>query len=291
MLLATGTSRQGWSQDQAHQLLRSMPRVEVEMDLFSFIDCSNRSQSLSELFQLLVTCATEEGFGAVAYGALTHDEAIRLPEHQMPAIATNYPRHWCERYFERKYDEVDPVVRRTPMLSTPFLWDHLLITEQLSARERVVIEESRDAGLKNGISVPLFGRSGRVSVLSFASSSDDADPGRHMRHLNALAWQFHVAFADIAQPAKQAKPKIELSDRERVCLQWTAEGKSSWDIGMILNISENTVNFHIQRAMKKLGTPSRVVAVVTAIHLNLIELPGGTARPGRRRPEVVDLPT
>jgi LuxR family quorum-sensing system transcriptional regulator CciR len=43
---------------------------------------------------------------------------------------------------------------------------------------------------------------------------------------------------------------------------------------MILNISENTVTFHIKNAMRKLGTTSRTVAVVSAIRLNLIELPG-----------------
>jgi DNA-binding CsgD family transcriptional regulator len=66
---------------------------------------------------------------------------------------------------------------------------------------------------------------------------------------------------------------IQLSRRERECLAWTAQGKSSWDIGMILNISENTVNFHVKNAMRKLGTTSRTVAVVKAIRLNLIELP------------------
>jgi DNA-binding CsgD family transcriptional regulator len=119
-------------------------------------------------------------------------------------------------------------------------------------------------------------------VLSFASSFDDADPLRHMRHLNVLAWQFHVAFADIAQSTGQGKQTIELSDRERDCLRWTAEGKSSWDIGRILNISDNTVNFHIKKAMRKLGTTSRTVAVIKAIRFNLIEIPGVTAHQRRR---------
>jgi len=66
---------------------------------------------------------------------------------------------------------------------------------------------------------------------------------------------------------------IQLSGRERDCLIWTAQGKSSWDIGMILNISGNTVNYHVKNAMRKLGTTSRTVAVVKAIRLNLIDLP------------------
>jgi DNA-binding CsgD family transcriptional regulator len=243
------------------------------MDLFSFMDCANRTQSLSALFELLVNCAADEGFSEVAYGALTHDESLRLPGHPLPAVAINYPLHWRERYFERRYYEVDPVVRRTPGFSRPFMWDELIKNEQLQANERLVLEESREAGLKHGISVPLFGPLGRISVLSFASGFDDADPLHRMAHLNVLAWQFHLTFAELARPMDHANPQIGLSDRERDCLQWAAEGKSSWGIGAILNISENTVNFHLKSAMRKLKTTNRTVAVVKAIRLNLIEVP------------------
>jgi DNA-binding CsgD family transcriptional regulator len=230
------------------------------MDLFSFIECSNQTRSLSALFELLVSCATEEGFTEVAYGALTHAEAVRLPAHPPPAVAMNFPQEWCDHYFERKYYEIDPVVRRAAAFSGPFVWDQL--------------GQRREAGLKNGISVPLFGPLGRVSVVSFASRFDDVDLLDRMSHLNALAWQFHIAFAEIARPSEQSAAKIELTARERECLRWTAEGKSSWDIGMILKISNNTVNFHIKNAMRKFGTASRTVAVVKAIRLNLIELSG-----------------
>ncbi|WP_456752824.1 LuxR C-terminal-related transcriptional regulator [Bradyrhizobium sp. USDA 4461] len=36
-------------------------------------------------------------------------------------------------------------------------------------------------------------------------------------------------------------------------MRWVAEGKSSWEIGMILEISENTVNFHIRKCDTKAG--------------------------------------
>jgi DNA-binding CsgD family transcriptional regulator len=252
------------------------------MDIFSFIDCSNRSQSLPELFELLVDCSCQEGFSQVAYGALNHNEPVRLPGHPMPAIAINFPAQWSERYFERKYHEFDPVVRRTPVISKPFTWDHLLERGQLHPNERLVMEESSEAGLKHGVSVPLYGPSGRVSVLSFASPFDDVDPCRHVGHLNVLAWQFHVAFAEIARPRKPAKQSFELSDRERDCLRWTAEGKSAWEIGTILNVSENTINFHVKKAMRKLDTTSRTAAVVKAIRLNLIDMPGRLGTPPAR---------
>ena len=172
-------------------------------------------------------------------------------------------------------------MRRAPTLLRPFLWDQLATEQELQSDEHLVLDESREAGLKHGVSVPLFGPLGRVSVVSFASQFDDAEPLHRIHHLNALAWQFHIAFTELARPEPNSQPRIDLSNRERDCLRWTAEGKSSWDIGMILNISENTVNFHIKNAMRKLGTTSRTVAVVKAIRLNLIELPG---RPGSAMP-------
>jgi DNA-binding CsgD family transcriptional regulator len=251
------------------------------MDIFSFIECSNQTRSLSALFELLVNCAAEEGFNEVAYGAITYAESVRLPAHLPPAVAMNFPREWSDRYFERKYYQIDPVVRRAPTFSGPLVWDQLVDRCHLQSGEQLVLSEGREAGLKHGVSVPLFGPLGRVSVVSFASGFDDVDPLHRMSHLNMLAWQFHIAFAEIGQSPEQSTTKIELSARERDCLRWTAEGKSSWDIGMILKISDNTVNFHIKNAMRKLGTTSRTVAVLKAICLNFIELPG---RPGSSFP-------
>lgn len=45
-------------------------------------------------------------------------------------------------------------------------------------------------------------------------------------------------------------PEMNFSKREKKFWKWTAEGKTSAEIAMILSISENTVNFH-QKNMQK----------------------------------------
>ncbi|WP_223153717.1 LuxR family transcriptional regulator [Bradyrhizobium japonicum] len=68
-------------------------------------------------------------------------------------------------------------------------------------------------------------------MISFASRFDDADPQRNVKHLNVLAWHFHIAFADIAWPSDTgANTKVSLSAREKDCLQWVAERESSREI-------------------------------------------------------------
>ena len=60
------------------------------------------------------------------------------------------------------------------------------------------------------------------------------------------------------------------TDREQQVLHWLKEGKSSWDISMILAISERTVNFHVQNIKRKTNAVSRAQAVATAMHLGLL---------------------
>ncbi len=50
---------------------------------------------------------------------------------------------------------------------------------------------------------------------------------------------------------------LYLSEREIEVLKWLAEGKTSWEIGVILNISERTVKFHVQNLMRRLGAANR----------------------------------
>lgn len=64
-----------------------------------------------------------------------------------------------------------------------------------------------------------------------------------------------------------------LTAREHDCLYWVAQGKTSWEIGCILGISERTVNFHIANLCGKLGVRTRQAAITAAIRLNLLARP------------------
>ena len=58
---------------------------------------------------------------------------------------------------------------------------------------------------------------------------------------------------------------VQLTDREKEILTWLMEGKSSWDIGQILSISERTVKFHVNNICIKLNAVNRTHAVAKAI--------------------------
>jgi DNA-binding CsgD family transcriptional regulator len=63
---------------------------------------------------------------------------------------------------------------------------------------------------------------------------------------------------------------INLTVRERECLTWAMRGKSAWEIGNILYISEPAVRFYQANARAKLDVTTTREAVVKAYMLGLI---------------------
>lgn len=64
-----------------------------------------------------------------------------------------------------------------------------------------------------------------------------------------------------------------LSPRELECLPWVSLGKSSTDIGSILDISSRTVDAYLEKACSKLSVRTRIEAVVMAVQMEIIERP------------------
>lgn len=61
-----------------------------------------------------------------------------------------------------------------------------------------------------------------------------------------------------------------LTERERECMYWVSEGKTTDDVAVILGVSANTVNSYITNAIQKLGSSNRAMAMATAIRSGVI---------------------
>ncbi len=61
-----------------------------------------------------------------------------------------------------------------------------------------------------------------------------------------------------------------LSDRERECLVWVSEGKTTDEVALILGVSSNTVSNYITHAIQKLSATNRAMAIATAIRSGII---------------------
>jgi len=73
-----------------------------------------------------------------------------------------------------------------------------------------------------------------------------------------------------APAERKAVASRELSAREREVLSWAQQGKTYWEIGCILGISQRTVKFHVQRIKSKLDVVSTAHAIAQAMRRGII---------------------
>lgn len=78
-----------------------------------------------------------------------------------------------------------------------------------------------------------------------------------------------MAQQDLFRPTVGERP-VRLSDRQLECLAWAQAGKSARDTGVILGISQRTVEKHLEQAYVALDVRTRIQAVVKARELGLL---------------------
>jgi LuxR family quorum-sensing system transcriptional regulator CciR len=241
------------------------------MRISDFIERSNNATTLESLFSLYQAAVASFGYDRICFAPAT-PAAQQTLDAAPPgtALALKCPDDWIKHYLANRYYEIDPVLLTTPVRRWPFFWDEIKGSDRFSSKQKRIIDESEDAGLLNGLSVPIHGPRGESFLISLAS---DANPGPNndsVSQLHVLSTQFFLAFAHMGQMPDHATNGIRLTKREHECLSWTARGKSAWAVSMILGVSEHTINFYIKSAMRKLGTTNRVQAVALAVRYGLI---------------------
>lgn len=228
------------------------------------IRLGDATTSLDGLVGAMRDVTAELGFEHCSY---VHRQPLPIAQ---PALhwASTYPKAWLDRYFQRQYLEVDPLVRRVLQVSTPVVWGD---GDGDGDDEPQFWEEARSFGIRHGWAVSSRGHAGAVGLMSVARSHDPVTAAELERHEMQLLWLAHTAQGLVATLPGMAAPPLEpLSLRECEVLRWSAAGKTADEIGMILAITPRTVAFHINRCITKLDAANKTEAVAKALVLGLL---------------------
>lgn len=238
------------------------------MRISDFIEQSNRALRPDDAFDLFTAATRDLGFDRVVYAVVSGPPDRNVTD--TPGFVLNYPADWVAHYFERGLDKVDPVTQYAFYAPGAFLWSDLPRLTKLSKPQKDVMRACREAGLHDGVCIPIHGAFGHHTDVGLASSAPGSDPGANLDTLTVLATQFNTIYVRLVETARESPSRISLTPREREVLLWSYHGKSSWVIGELLDISEAAVNFHVANAMKKLDSNTRLMAILRAIKFGLI---------------------
>jgi LuxR family transcriptional regulator len=234
-----------WREDCLHRLARS-------------------SQSSQEIVAELASIVRGLGFEYCSY-------VLRLPfPLSKPAVlwSSTYPEHWLEHYFSHNYLDIDPLLQRIARNPAPVAW-----SDDTFKNEPAFWEEARAHGVRHGWAVATHGSASTTGMLSLARSHDalsDSELWNCEAQLVWLSQAVHGLISNLEMKKFQLGLDQELSHREREVLRWTSAGKTAGEIGIILGISERTVNFHITSTLVKLNSVNKTQAVMIAAMLGLL---------------------
>ncbi|MBB3354163.1 DNA-binding CsgD family transcriptional regulator [Rhizobium sp. BK049] len=192
-----------------------------------------------------------ERFGLNFYLASVFPEADRggLLEN---LITTNWPDDLLQNYRSTDMFSQSKIVAKLKDSVLPVSSSQLLFAraekEGVASRIAGVFY---DDGFACNLGVSLHDARGR-QYLFMLSGSDFSEA-----ELGDLVFDLMAALDDLTRGGRDLKL---LSRREIECLRWSAAGKSSEEIAIILNLSSHTVTTYLKTAIRKLGVTTRIQA-------------------------------
>jgi DNA-binding CsgD family transcriptional regulator len=220
-----------------------------------------------ELRDEVVRFAQRLGLEAVA--------AVTVLEHGVAGTefisVDNTPQAYSDAFRNAVVMRRDPVMQHCRKQSVPIIWDQQTYTGQGLGE---LWEEQAQFGYSTGIAMALHLPEGRHFVLGVDRDkplpADVAELQRVVADLQLFAVHAQEAALRLLVPEPMQPEKPALTPRELEALHWTMEGKTAWEVGAILGISERTAVLHVNNAMHKLGCVSKHAAVLKALRLGLI---------------------
>lgn len=233
---------------------------------WEFAKFCDEARTVDEIAAALKRQVRVLGFTHIA--CASHVDPLKPPNGAVMIV--DYPQEWLEYYSGNDFASRDPVFKAACRQALPFRWGDERFRAALSEDETEMLAQASDAGLRDGLTIPIHVPGALPASCSLAMGPEGVDP------LSILKAHWYSVYAhESVRKLLGAKVAIErpiLSRRERQCLTLIAQGKDDYAVSVILGISEHTAHNTIRRAMRKYGVATRVQAFVRALRDGEIRL-------------------
>ncbi|MGL6242035.1 LuxR family transcriptional regulator [Pseudomonas sp.] len=236
----------------------------MEMWMESQLRQISKARDVESAYETSLNFVRHLGFKFCAFSITSHSRGPRFESVNL----NNYPTGWAAKYEENHFSDIDPILAHCKHSPMPILWE-----EKVFSKTPQLWQAQKKQGLEHGWSQSLHDDKGLQSMFSVAGSSHPITPYELYENLGFalfIAHHLHGLVAQNLPEPVQHSCKPHLSAREIEVLKLSADGKTACEIAMILNLAERTVNFHVHRAIEKLGVNNKIAAVIAAARACMI---------------------
>lgn len=241
----------------------------------------NDALTLLEFIQKCLNCNTKEDYLALfpkirellpfdfANSFLAHHDAEKGLVLAYNANIS-FPKEWLQAYIANNFLQTDVTVVENFRSYQVQHWDEERLKSYNQSESLISLYKEFDmsACYAHGASIAATGKNG--SMFCFTGTCIELNK-RTEAILEFVTPHLHLALSQLYNNKQLEWNRAVISQREKEVLNWLKQGKSSWDISVILAISERTVNYHVYNIMEKLGATNRPQAVAIGARLGLIE--------------------
>lgn len=186
-------------------------------------------------------------------------------------ISHNYPLAWVQSYYDYNFDRIDPVARLGVKTEKPFKWETAYHNVEMTSEMKEFIDMAEDFGMRSGIACTQNASIGESNDTFMSLETDGHKVSKeYLAIISYILPHLHEAMNKINKVAQIPKDIPTFTVREKETLKWSYEGKTAWEIGVILSISERTVKFHLNNIYQKLNVTNRSQAVAKAIRCGVV---------------------
>ncbi|MDR6816625.1 DNA-binding CsgD family transcriptional regulator [Neorhizobium sp. 2083] len=184
-------------------------------------------------------------------------------------VETTLPAAYVQEFDRRRLLKLCPVAPIITKSALPFCWS---IDDPESVRGFSVPAEMDDLQRRFEIISSVAMATHSIDGARFMLRFDGTRPRLSQVELNEIGMIVLHAFNvfDNIRRSTHTGTAGPLTTRELEVVRWTAQGKTSSEIGRILSLSDHTVNAYMTNAIKKLDCVNRTQLVAKALRLRLI---------------------
>ena len=184
-----------------------------------------------------------------------------------PFAFVNAAEPFIADYLRGGYFSHDPVFAMARVHNRPFRWREA--TADMTPKQAEVVALFAAQNLTHGLAVPIDSVGGLLGLVTLGRGGEFETSPEALIEIEQLA---RTLFGHVDAMMRDRPALVSLSQREADVLALVAQGKTNWETGQILGVSEYSVRDYLRTLGDRLQSTNRTQTVVRAVQLGLISV-------------------
>lgn len=249
---------------------------EVLTEILAILNRIAAAASIDCVWDQAIGLFRDHGFARVNYGFTRFRSANSMGHSDDMMYLTTFPPEYEQFYFAEGFFARTPLYRWAVDNSGVCTWrwvEEDFLAGRMAPEDAEAVRQNAQRGLRAGITISFPEASPREKGALGLAADDgldhdavDAIWAAHGDEIQAVAHMMHLRICQLPIETRR-RP---LSPRQREALQWVADGKTTQDIALLMDISPTMVEKHLRLARAALDVETTAQAVVKGTLLNQI---------------------